>query len=150
MDCPVSLSTASGRIRAFTRFLAPLWEKANPRLASSGPTTTRKILAPQAAGSGGVRSVETASLTQLRRTVSDVSGATQKYVCEACEERHDTRWDAEECCKPKVKEVWVCEECDEEHQTAQGAEECCITVKSGEDLRIRPLQLEAHGQKKLF
>lgn len=46
-------------------------------------------------------------------------------MCDRCETIHDDEFDAEDCCKPEVWDVWVCVECGQDYELRQEADECC-------------------------
>jgi len=54
--------------------------------------------------------------------------AELKYRCEGCDELHDDRDEAEECCRPDVAKVYVCPVCEKEFEELEEeeAEQCCV------------------------
>ena len=50
-----------------------------------------------------------------------------KYKCLNCGNTFDERFDAEDCCIPKIEEfeVYVCPDCKMEHDTEKEASACC-------------------------
>lgn len=73
------------------------------------------------------------------------------FICGGCQEQHDDEDSALECCQPEVYSFWVCPVCGDEHEEEKEARDCCA-----EELERRgpywcdPLELEKHGQQRLF
>lgn len=79
------------------------------------------------------------------------------YECGECRDLHEHDWDAEECCKPDVAEVFVCGECGEQHDLEKDAIFCCVdeAEANGEPIppevyQARKRELEAAGQQRLI
>jgi hypothetical protein len=77
---------------------------------------------------------------------------TQKWECGYCNEIHNREYDAEECCRPEVFEVYICPVCDDSHYSEDDAIECCphdvdspITVSQAELEAAGQLRLELRG-----
>lgn len=51
--------------------------------------------------------------------------AKKVYVCEGCETPHESRYWAEECCKPGVEIAYQCSKCEDVHYTVENADDCC-------------------------
>lgn len=47
------------------------------------------------------------------------------YLCPSCEERHDDRSEAAECCALHIDREYPCPACDELHHSEKSARECC-------------------------
>jgi len=52
------------------------------------------------------------------------------YICDRCEQLHDNKDRALECCPPEISTGWTCANCDEFHHDLEDAEKCCASVAS--------------------
>lgn len=50
----------------------------------------------------------------------------EKYQCPACEETHDTSFEARQCCD--VVTVFACGFCHSRHREKSAAEACCVQI----------------------
>jgi hypothetical protein len=55
--------------------------------------------------------------------------AKEQWRCMACEQLHDNKSGAQNCCR--VENVWVCGRCNEEHDSKDEAEDCCGSLPEG-------------------
>jgi len=70
------------------------------------------------------------------------------YRCGLCDEVHEHEDQAQECCAPRVSEVWVCETCESTNWCLAEADACC-PADGPEAYRRRVVELEACGQQRL-
>lgn len=76
-----------------------------------------------------------------------------KYKCSECGEVHDDHYEAEECCKPEVYDVYACPICKSNFDDIDEAMECiesCAEEKGVDPLMATKEELERAGQEKLF
>ncbi len=57
--------------------------------------------------------------------MSEEKKACKVYFCGNCDQKHDSRSEAEYCCKPAVYTEWECPVCKETHGTEELATACC-------------------------
>ena len=50
---------------------------------------------------------------------------TKRWMCGSCNETHEQEWDAEDCCKPDVYEVYLCPVCNDDWGSEESALKCC-------------------------
>lgn len=76
---------------------------------------------------------------------------TKVYVCSHCTQDYETEAEARCCCEPAVWERWSCPVCGDYHEDEQEADDCCKDEKERLGPHWRPpLELEKHGQQRLF
>lgn len=72
-----------------------------------------------------------------------------QWMCEGCDDIHDTEWDAQQCCPPEVTEIWRCPICSDIHYEEQGAILCCGFDPDAPPPPPSAEELERAGQMRL-
>ena len=77
----------------------------------------------------------------------------EKWQCGECGELHSDEYDAKECCRPVIREVYICPICSEKHGEHDAALECiakCETEDTTSAYMASKAELERQGQERLF
>jgi predicted RNA-binding Zn-ribbon protein involved in translation (DUF1610 family) len=48
----------------------------------------------------------------------------RRFLCPGCDTLHETLWQAEDCCPPKIEEIYECPVCDLTHHSVDAAADC--------------------------
>ena len=82
--------------------------------------------------------------------ISTIVTIKKQYQCESCDGIHNHVFDAEECCRPEIHEVYVCPLCKGVSYTEADAINCCdIDPLNLPEIRPTREELERHGQIRL-
>lgn len=74
-----------------------------------------------------------------------------KWECDRCGDIHDHEYDAEDCCRPEVHQVFLCPTCEDVHEAHDDAVNCC--PENEDDVNpyhVDPITLERQGQMRLL
>lgn len=77
----------------------------------------------------------------------------EKWLCTECGELHDDEDDAQDCCRPVVREVHQCPICKEHYGRESDAVECVEECSSKDETLVYMAskeELERQGQERLF